>query len=730
MAVRTRLVLDAGARWPQGGFAGPVDHDGGEEGHVNWRIGVDTGGTFTDVCLYDESTNEIHVEKVSSTPGDPSQAVRQGVRDIVDEYDQTSAGLSAIGYFAHGTTVATNALLQGHGARTGLITTAGFRDLLELGRQRRPKLYDLTARKPTPLVSRDLRLEVDERVRYDGVVERGLDVDEVRAAASVLREARVEAVSVCFLYSYLRPDHEAQVREILQEELPGVYLSISHEILPEFREYERLSTVIINSFIGPVMGGYLARLREALHADGLLVDPKVTQSNGGIMSFRIAEEMPVRTVLSGPSTGVVGAARLCSASGIRDIITFDMGGTSSDVALVSDARPTSSTGMELDGRPVRAPMLDINTVGAGGGSIAWIDEGGHLKVGPQSAGADPGPACYGLGTTEPSVTDANVVLGILNQEALLGGAMPINAELSFRAVERLGRRLGMGPLQTAQGIISVVTANMARAIRVISVQRGYDPADYALVAFGGAGPLHSARLAAELGMGRTVIPQWPGALSALGMLMTDLRSDVTRTAITPLVTSSADSMLKVFTELSTQAVAWFDAERIAHANRTLRWLLDLRYVGQNYEITVEAPAEEPTAEWFSVVAQRFHGAHEKRYGYATLGERIEAATFRVEAVGSVPQASFPRFEFGGPDASHAVVGTRRVYFPELGGRIDMPLYDRIALKAGNVIVGPAVIGQYDTTALLLPHEKAEVDEYLMIITSPAQPAERIAERTR
>lgn len=697
---------------------------------MSWRIGVDTGGTFTDVCLYDESTNTIHVGKVSSTPADPGQAVRDGVRALVGEHDGTGGGLGSIDYFAHGTTVATNALLQGRGARTGLITTRGFRDLLELGRQRRPKLYDLAARKPAPLASRDLRIEVDERVRYDGTVERPLDVEEVRAAACTLREAGVEAVSVCFLYSYLRPDHEAQVRAILTEELPGVYLSISHEILPEFREYERLSTVIINSFIGPVMEGYLARLREGLHADGLAVDPKVTQSNGGIMSFRTAEKMPVRTVLSGPSTGVVGAARLCSGSGIDDIITFDMGGTSSDVALVSGARPTSSTGMELDGRPVRAPMLDINTVGAGGGSIAWIDEGGHLKVGPQSAGADPGPACYGRGTTEPTVTDADVVLGILNQEALLGGAMPIDAALSLQAVERLGERLGMGPLETAQGIISVVTANMARAIRVISVQRGYDPADYALVAFGGAGPLHSARLAAELGMRRTVIPQSPGALSALGMLMTDLRSDVTRTAITALSVSSADQVSKIFTELEGTAGAWFEAERITPERQTLRRLLDLRYVGQNYEITVEVPAGEPTEAWFAEVAQRFHDAHQQRYGYATTAERVEAATFRVEAVGAVPQASFPRSERGGPDASDAVVGTRQVYFPERGERVEVPLYDRTALRAGNVLVGPAVIEQYDTTALLLPTEQAEVDEYLMITTSPALSADPNLETLR
>jgi N-methylhydantoinase A len=699
----------------------------GREDQVSWRIGVDTGGTFTDVCLYDEESKAIVVGKTSSTPSDPGQAVRDGVGQIVSRMrgERLTAAMGEIAYFAHGTTVATNTLLQGTGARTGLITTQGFRDLLELGRQRRPKLYDLEALKPTPLAPRDLRLEVSERVRYDGTVETPLDLDEVRAAAVALREAGVQAVSVCFLYSYLYPEHERQVRAVLEEELPGVFLSISHEILPEFREYERLSTVVINSYIGPVMEGYLSRLRGGLHDDGLLVDPQVTQSNGGVMSFQTAEQMPVRTVLSGPSTGVVGAARLAALSGISDTITFDMGGTSTDVALVSGARPTTSTGMDLGGRPVRAPMLDINTVGAGGGSIAWIDEGGHLKVGPQSAGADPGPACYGRGTTEPTVTDANVVLGILSQESLLGGAMPIDAKLSFEAVERLGEQLGMSTLEIAQGIISVVTANMARAIRVISVQRGYDPVDYALVAFGGAGPLHSARLAAELGMNRTIIPQKPGALSALGMLMTDLRSDYTRTSITHVAPALVPVFTETFAALNTQADEWYDSEGIQAVKRQTRWALDLRYVGQNYEISVDVPVEAITEEWIALVVASFHQAHEKRYGYSTITEMVEAATFRVEAVGKVPHASFPTFPPEGEDASAAVVGHRDVYLPEAGARESVPLYDRELLRPGNVIVGPAVIEQYDTTAFLLPAQKAVVDQYLMIVTHSLGEAETV-----
>ncbi|QOR70591.1 hydantoinase/oxoprolinase family protein [Ruania alkalisoli] len=683
------------------------------------RVGVDTGGTFTDVCLYDDETHEMTVVKVSSTPADPGTAVVAGVQEALHGGSSgNGADLASIGQFAHGTTVATNALLEGRGARTGLITTAGFRDLLELGRQRRPMLYDLTARKPTPLAARDLRLEVSERVRHDGSVEDALDDEEVRQRARELRLAGVEAVSVCFLYSYLHPQHEQRVKAILAEELPGVFVSTSHEVLPEFREYERLSTVVINSFIGPVMSGYLGRLRMSLSDHGLDAMPQVTQSNGGMMSFPTAEALPVRTVLSGPSTGVVGAARIAATSGCPDIITFDMGGTSSDVSLVREGRPTSSTGMTLDGRPVRAPMLDINTVGAGGGSIAWIDEGGHLKVGPRSAGADPGPACYGRGNDEPTVTDANVVLGILNQETLLGGAMPIDASRSFSAVERLGSQLGLSAVETAQGIISVVTANMVRAIRVISVQRGYDPADYALVAFGGAGPLHSGRLAAELGVRRTLIPQRPGALSALGMLMTELRADFSRTHIAVLDHRNVTWISEAFRSLDQDARDWFDRERVPAPAQNTRWVADLRYVGQNYELTVPVPATDADDAWRRTVAASFHDAHHTRYGYASPDQPVEIVTVRIEATGDVPRAQFPCQERTDVPICAAQAGTREVFLPEYDERRPVPLYDRRLLQHGHVVHGPAVIEQYDTTFLVLPGQDVHVDPWLVLVAEP------------
>ena len=682
---------------------------------MGYRIAVDTGGTFTDVCLYDEATRTVAVTKVSSTPSDPGAAVVEGVKKILFSSDD-GAALTDVSYFAHGTTVATNALLQERGAKTGLITTAGFKDLLEIARQKRPGLYDLFGVKPAPLVTRDLRLEVSERVRFDGSVEAGLDLDEVRRQARVLKEAGVDAVAVCFLYSYLRPDHEKKVKEILGEELPDAFLSISHEVLPQFREYERLSTVVINAFIGPTMHGYLTRLETRLREEGLQAKAHVTQSNGGIMSFAAAAGLPVRTVLSGPSTGVVGSAEVCRASGIGDIITFDMGGTSSDVALVAGGRPVQTNGMELDGRPVQAPMLDINTVGAGGGSIAWIDEGGHLKVGPQSAGAVPGPACYGLGSTEPTVTDANVVLGVLNQTHLLGGTMPIDASLSYQAVARLGERLGLSPEDTAQGIISVVTANMARAIRVISVQRGYDPSDYALVSFGGAGPLHSARLAQELNMRRTVIPHSPGATSAMGMLMADLKTESSVTRVLRLDAGAVPAVRDLLRELETGVLEWFEEEGIAPGDRSLARMLEVRYVGQNYEMAVDVPGTQDPARWLAEVRAQFDALHEQRYGYHMDDAAIEVVTLRVGGTGAVPHAEFPAHRIEDADPAGAIIGVRDVYLPEFGERRPSPVYRRDLLRPGAVIEGPAVIEQYDTTTFLVPGETARVDERMLVIT--------------
>ncbi|MDQ0376008.1 hydantoinase/oxoprolinase family protein [Amycolatopsis thermophila] len=675
------------------------------------RIGVDTGGTFTDVCALDEQTGRLYVRKVSSTPDDPGRAIVAGVSQLLDEIGGRDLG--EVGYFAHGTTVGTNALLTERGARTGLLTTAGFRDLLELGRGRRPSLYDLQADKPAPLVSRDLRLEVDERVRHDGRVERPLDEDQVRSLARRLREQNVEAVAVCFLYSFVDPGHERAAERILAEELPGVHISVSSAVLPEFREYERLSTVVVNAYLGPVVARYLARLRSRLSELGLRATPHVTQSNGGIIPFETAERMPSRMVLSGPSTGVVGAAEIARAAGFPDIITFDVGGTSSDVSLVQDGVPKAANGTEIDGRPVRAPMLDIHTVGAGGGSIAWIDAGGALKVGPGSAGADPGPACYGRGT-EPTVTDANVVLRVLNPEYLLDGRMKIDAAAARTAVSAVADPLGMDVLDAAQGIIRVITANMARAIRVISVQRGYDPRDYVLVPFGGAGPLHAVRLARELGMRTVLVPETPGAQCAAGLLMTDIRADFLRTRITA---PDETAVAAVFAELEASATAWLAEENVPAEHRRTERFAEMRYAGQNHELPVPVPEGVITADTVSQLTKRFAAEHERMYGYSATEDEVQVVTFRLRAVGEVARAELHRAERGDADAGGAIRATREVYLPESGGFTTTPVYDRKLLRPGHRIEGPAVVEQMDTTTLLLPGDVAVVDELRNLVVT-------------
>src|ERR1019366_9186971 len=446
-----------------------------------WRVGVDSGGTFTDVCLFDDSTGRVAVWKVSSTSDDPSLGIATGVAEAIARVGATP---DSVAYFGHGTTVATNALIQHRGARTGLITTDGFRDLLEIGRQKRPDLCDLMADKPVPLVSRDLRLEVPERLRHDGSIEIALHETAFRHAVRVLRAADVQSVAVCFLYGFINATHEEIASRILHEEFPEAFVCVSHDVAPEFREFERLSTTVVNACLGPVMRGYIQRLGQRLRALGVRATPHLTQSNGGVISFEQAERLPVRTVLSGPSTGVVGAREIGRLASYPDLITFDMGGTSTDVALLTGGECRLSGEAIVHGDTIKAPMLDIHTVGAGGGSIAYVD-GGLLKVGPRSAGANPGPVCYGLGNTEPTVTDANVLLGLLNPRYLLDGRMAIDRDVAREAINRLAAVLGLDPMATAFGILSVVTANMVRAIRVISVQRGYDPRDYALMAFGG-----------------------------------------------------------------------------------------------------------------------------------------------------------------------------------------------------------------------------------------------------
>ncbi len=677
-----------------------------------WRVGVDSGGTFTDVCLFEDESGHVEVWKVSSTPDDPSRGIALGVEEGVARVGATA---SAIGYFGHGTTVGTNALIQHRGVKTGLITTDGFRDLLEIGRQKRPDLYDLQADKSPVLVARDLRLEVPERVRHDGTIETSLDEQALREAVRVLRAAGVEAVAVCFLYGFVRPDHEETARRIVAEEFPEAFACTSHEVAPEFREYERMSTAVVNAYLGPVMRNYITRLAERLRQLGLRAAPHLTQSNGGVIGFEQAARLPVRTVLSGPSTGVVAAQAVGRMAGFPDLITFDMGGTSTDVALLQNGVCRLTNEAMVHGYPIKAPMLDIHTVGAGGGSIAYVDSGGLLKVGPRSAGAVPGPVCYDKGSTEPAVTDANVVLQTLNPTHLLGGRMAVRQDLARASIGRLADQLGMGLMETAQGIISVVTANMARAIRVVSVQRGHDPRDYTLAAFGGAGPLHAARLARELEIGRILVPRNPGILCAMGLLLTDLRADFATTRLQTLTSAALPAIEESFAGLRRQAELWFDGEEIASSARQLTRTVDMRYAGQNYELPVTVPEGPVTTSTLEALVAGFETAHRRMYGFVAEGEAVQLVTFRIEAAGLVRKAVFKPRPEQGADASSAIIGRRDVWLPEAGGFVACPVYERDRLDSGNRIAGPAIVEQMDTTTVVLPGMIARVEPYLNLI---------------
>lgn len=677
-----------------------------------WRIGVDSGGTFTDVCLFEETTGEVKIWKVSSTPDDPSRGITQGVEEGISEVGTTAAEVAFLG---HGTTVATNALIQGRGVQTGLITTDGFRDLLEIGRQKRPDLYDIQADKPDTLVSRDLRIGVKERVLSNGETEISLDEEEFRSAVRELKKAGVKSVAVCFLYSFLNSEHEAIAGRILEEEFPEAFSALSHKIAPEFREFERLSTTVVNAYLGPVMKGYVNALSGKLKNLGISVAPQLTQSNGGVIGFDAAADLPVRTVLSGPSTGVVAAQAIGRMTGIENLITFDMGGTSSDVALLTGGKCQVVNESVVHGYPIKAPMLDIHTVGAGGGSIAYVDNGGFLKVGPRSAGANPGPSCYGLGNPEPTVTDANVLLQTQNPKYLLNGRMKIDQDLSRAAIQTLADKLGMGVLETANGILDIVAANMAKAIRVISVQRGHDPREYTMVAFGGAGPVHAARLAKELGMKRILIPRTPGVLCALGLLMTDLRTDFSSTQLTRLDEASADGIGEIYAALEAKAYAWFDSEGIAPQAQQISRTVDVRYAGQNYEISVPVQAGTVTAATFAAIEEAFLNAHRQLYGFIAEGEPVQMVTFRLAASGLVEKAQFQPAEIEGPDSSAAITGSREVWMMEAGGFVTATLYDRAKLKAGNVVQGPAIIDQMDTTTVVPMDTTATVDAYLNLM---------------
>ncbi|MBI3966557.1 MAG: hydantoinase/oxoprolinase family protein [Chloroflexi bacterium] len=662
------------------------------------RVGIDVGGTFTDLALVD-AASRLWTLKVASTPADPAQAILAGLRQLL-----SLAGVEPyqVDYLGHGTTVATNAIIERRGAKTGLVTTAGFKDLLEIRRQKRPHLYDLFEPKPVPLVPGDLRLEIVERTHADGSIERPLDPSEVVSAGDTLARQGVEAVAVVFLHSYIEPRPEQTAAAILRERHPDLYVSASHEVLPEFREFERLSTTVCNAYLGPLMARYLRHLVGGVADLGCRVAPHVMQSNGGIASAATAAELPIVTLYSGPSAGVIGAWNAAAAAGASGLITFDMGGTSTDVCLIQDGVPSVSAQREVAGYPVKQPMVGVQSVGAGGGSIASLDSGGHLQVGPRSAGATPGPACYGRGGSQPTVTDADLVLGRLGASQLLAGGLELKEGLARAAIDR---HVAASRKQTteaaAAAIVQIVDANVARAIRGITVQVGHDPRAATLVAFGGAGPLHAAAVARLLDVKHVLVPPAPGILCALGLLAADVRADFATSRL--LDTGDVAGIENTFLALERRARSWL--EREVRGVGELSRSVDARYVGQNHELTVPVPEGALDERTLTEVGNRFHHAHEAAYGYAAGDQRVQIVTLRVRAThrtGSVPTSSAHSTTPTGPRSR------RRVYLEETGF-VDCPVVLRGDLARDQALTGPAIVEQMDATTLVPSDARAHVD---------------------
>ena len=671
------------------------------------RIGVDVGGTNTDICAIDEKSGELMVYKLPSSLHDQSAAVVEGVKVIAEQYGFVGEDVSR---FMHGTTVATNAILEGRGAKTALITTGGFRDLLEIGRQKRPDLYDIQADKPRTLVTRDLRFEVGERLNYKGEVVREIDEAEVERIVEEIKEKGAEAVAVMLLNAYLNPENEQRVKALLEERYPEVFLTISSDLSKQFREYERLCGTVLNSFVGPEVKKYMNNLKKTLESIGIH-STYINHSNGGLMSIDESMKFPVKTALSGPAAGVVGAQYISDLINEKDLITVDIGGTSTDISLVVDGRFEASDEKTISGYPVRIPSIDISTIGAGGGSIGWIDSGGILKVGPQSAGANPGPACYNLGGKEATITDARVVLGHLNQENLLAGRLPIEAENSRRAVGALAEKIDMELLETARGIISVSNSNIVKEIKNVTVAKGYNPSEFCLVAFGGSGPLHAAELMEEMSIQKALIPKTPGLLAAYGLLTENMRRDFVQTYVMDISDDCAAILEKWFAALEKDAEQWFDEERIEESLRSREYFLDMRYKGQNHEIRVPITMKDIASA--QTLRDAFTAAYERLYSFSSK-DTVQIVNFGLSALGDIVYPVIIKDEYAGEDPSAAVIGSRHVYEGN-GQYADYTLYDRELLHCGNVIQGPAIIEQMDSTTIVLSNQKATVDEYLNMI---------------
>ncbi len=679
---------------------------------MSYRLGVDVGGTFTDLALYDTETNRLELTKTPSTPLNQALGVIAGIRELMERH---AVSPDRVDFFIHGTTVATNTLLERKGAKTALIVTAGFRDILQIGRQDRPSLYDWRIRRSDPLAPRHLRFEVLERVVHTGEVLVPIQDEALDRVIERIEDADVDAVAVCLLHSYANPAHERAIGDAISRALPNTPVSLSHQILPEFKEYERMSTTIINAYVAPVMERYLRRLEESISEVGLKSELYIMQSNGGTMGIETAIERPVHTILSGPAAGVIGAVAIAQQAGKPNSISIDMGGTSFDVSLSYRGEVRRTQESELERLPIKLPMVDVHTLGAGGGSVAWIDPGGALRVGPRSAGADPGPACYGNGGLEATVTDANLVLGRLGATSLLGGTMTLDTALAQSVItERVARPLGLSLEEAAEGIVQVVNASMVKGIRVVSVSKGYDPREFCLVAFGGAGPLHVSELAQEMDIPTVLVPVAPGVTSALGLLMADLRHDFAQTALKPGSELSPTEITSWYEQLEAQAMEQMSREGVAPERVTLGRAADARYVGQGYELEVAVASGKLEQRHVDEIMERFHDAHARSYGYDSRDNAIEVVNLRVTALAAMPRPELARASGdAGGDPSGALIGEREVYFRNRPVRAR--IYDRSRLRPGDAMTGPAIVEQLDSTTLVWADQTATVDRYLNLL---------------
>jgi len=692
---------------------------------ARFRVGIDIGGTFTDGTLVDSTTGEVTTSKVLSTPSNPASGFISAVEKLLATHG--SIDPTEIEHVVHATTVATNAIIEGKTATTAFITTEGFRDMLEIARQIRPSLYDLQFEKPQPLVPRQLCYEVPERLNAQGEVITPLDESVVEQVVEKIAETGVEAVAVCLLHSYRNSAHEQRIGELLRAKLPDITISLSSDVVPEFREYLRASTTVINSSVAPVVSTYLSSIREKLNSSGVTSELLVMQSSGGVYPAEAASDSPVFMVESGPAAGAVAAAALGTSLGSPDVISFDMGGTTAKASLIRNGQPNVTKDYSVGGAaqagtgafggasgyPIRTPVVDLVEIGAGGGSIAWVDSGGALRVGPHSTGADPGPVCYGLGGTEPTITDANLVLGRLDPDYFAGGDMQLDLKGARNAIKtQCADPLGISIEEAAHGIVEIANTAMVNALRLVSVQRGHDPRDFMLIGFGGAGPAHTVRLAEQAGIPNVLIPLAPGTASALGLLVTDVRMDSSATLIARADSVQPDDIAGHFARLEDEGAKAHQSAASSSGEPVFERAVEMRYWGQSFELSVPAPDRELIdRQWLNELCESFHDAHETAYGFRAQDEPVELVNLRLTTVGKIARPNMKKLEETSSDASSALKGSRPVYFSESNGVTETAVYDRVKLPAGAQFSGPAIVEEPDCTTVVHPAWSVLVDEY-------------------